>query len=116
MAHVKWGREWRMPTADVFAVLMDNCTWKWGTLNGDLGHKNTSKINGKSIFLPEGDFYMGDALYNTSMSNEAKGYYWSSSLDEENPTFAKYFCFGVDFSMLITRDRYYGRPVRAVCP
>ena len=43
---------WRMPTKEEFQELIDNCKMEWTTLNKVKGMKFTSKINGKSIFLP----------------------------------------------------------------
>ena len=53
VARVKWGKDWRMPTADEQQELVDNCIWSRGRLNGVDGYWVTSKQNGKSIFLPK---------------------------------------------------------------
>ena len=29
VAHVKWGGKWRMPTAEEWEELMEDCTWEW---------------------------------------------------------------------------------------
>lgn len=48
---VKYGGEWRTPTAGEFGELIRNTTKEWTTLNGVKGLKFTG-ANGKSIFLP----------------------------------------------------------------
>ena len=52
VAHVKWGGDWRMPTMQQFKELLANCTSQWTSLNGKIGCKFISKINGSSIFFP----------------------------------------------------------------
>lgn len=59
VAHVQWGGSWRMPTMEEFDELLNKCTWvmepsdieQW-TAETPGGWRITSKINGKSIFLP----------------------------------------------------------------
>ena len=116
VANVNWGKGWRIPTADEFRELMDNTTWTWGKLNGVYGHKLTSDINGKSVFLPASGSYQDDVIFNKVLFNTDNGYYWTSSLDLSNPSNASYYCFGVDFRDIYERERYYGRTIRAVCP
>ena len=75
-AAANWGCNWQMPSLDQINELIDNCDWEWTTLNGVNGSKVTSKINGKSIFLPAA----GSRNY-TSLSNAgSRGNYWSRSL------------------------------------
>ena len=74
VAHVKWGENWCMPTADDIKELYDNCTSEWTTLNGVKGRKFTSKLNGNSIFLPAAGS-RGNSLSSAGNS----GYYWSST-------------------------------------
>ena len=52
VAHVKLGGGWHIPSVADFKELYENCTWEWITINGKKGRRATSKINGKSIFLP----------------------------------------------------------------
>lgn len=59
VAHVKWGGDWRMPTLDQFKELLANCTSKWTSLNGMIGCKFISKINGSTIFFPAIRFLWG---------------------------------------------------------
>ena len=112
-ARANWGGAWRMPTDAEWTELRTNCTWTWtddynGT--GVAGRIVTSNINGNSIFLPAAGYrgydYLDDA------SND--GYYWSSSLNTDDP----YHAWDVNFvSVNVSRDydgRYYGLSVRPV--
>ena len=42
VAHVKWGGTWRMPTSDEISELIENCTWTWASVNGEIGFLITS--------------------------------------------------------------------------
>lgn len=73
IAHVKWGGNWRMPTSEDINELLDNCTFEWGSLDGVKGCKVTSRINGKSFFLPKthqigGAEYWTSTLYSSTSS------------------------------------------------
>jgi len=81
-----WSHSWRTPTQQEFKELKDNCTWKWvdkiNAMNVS-GYIVTSKINGKSIFLPAGACYeYGD--YN--LSSEGQGFYWTSEISAGDVT------------------------------
>ena len=111
-ARANWGGSWRMPTDAEITELINNCTWIWTTQNGKNGYKFTSKKNGNSIFFSAaGD--RGGSLYNYAGSY---GFYWSSSLDTANPNYAYYLDFNSSHAGWYSYDRYYGRPVRPVCP
>ena len=66
----------RLPTKDEFEELLEKCTWKWTTLEGQIGYKVIGK-NGNSIFLPacssKADNFIENAL----------GNYWSSTPQTE---------------------------------
>ena len=114
VARQKWGGSWRMPTLTEFDELIDNCTWTWTALNGVNGYKVTSKISGytgRSIFLPAAGWRYGTGLIGAG----SRGYYWSSSLNTDNPGNARSLYFGSDSR----RTDYYrrdGQSVRPVCP
>ena len=111
-ARVNWGGSWRMPTDAEWTELIYNCTWTWGNQNGVYGSKVTSKTNGNSIFLPAAGYRYYSSLYSAG----SYGDYWSSSLDTGYP----YGAGGVDsYSDYVGMShyyRYYGLPVRPVCP
>ena len=109
-ANVNWGGNWRTPKDTEFNELKENCKWEWTKLNGIIGYKVTSKINGNSIFLPAaGEHYNTSLLYDGEEGN-----YWTSSLS--------YSCSGSYFFRLEpnnkiergTSSRYDGMSVRAV--
>ena len=75
VAHMQWGEPWCMPTWDDFMELLDNCTDVWTTLNGVNGCKFTSKINGRTIFLPAAG---ATTIFERNQTGET-GYYWLST-------------------------------------
>ena len=95
-ARTNWGgdrrylfieRSWRMPTKDECMELINKCSWKMTTQGGHSGYLITSKINGKSIFLPKA----GLQIENIRTSYGISGYYWSST-PSDNET-AYMMCF-----------------------
>ena len=74
----KWGKSWRMPTAEEMKELIKECDWTWiDNINNTStsGYIATSKRNGKSIFLPASKF-----MSSTSEEPlENDGIYWSAS-------------------------------------
>ena len=110
-ARANWGGNWRMPTDVELTELRENCTWTWTTQNGVYGYKVTSKSNGNSIFLPVAGYRDGSSLYGVGSG----GYYWSSSLYADYPSYAyvlNFYSYGVYWNGL---PRYYGFSVRPVC-
>ena len=83
IASASWGRPWRMPSLGEFYELIENCEWE-SVLDSSFrlkigskklrGYKITSKINGRSIFLPAGGWRDGTILKELF----SRGYYWSS--------------------------------------
>ena len=112
VATVKWGGNWRMPTAAEIDELTDNCTWQWTTLNDVNGWRVTGP-NGNSIFLPAAGCRDGQEVYNQG----SNGRYWSSSLSSSHSynAFILYFNNG-NYDRYYSYGRYYGHTVRPVCP
>ena len=81
VANIVWGGKWRMPTYDEFKELSNKCRWKWTSLKGKAGFCVIGK-NGNSIFLPAAGFHAEESIY-----KNGRGYYWTSTLDEnvQNP-------------------------------
>jgi len=139
-ASVNWGGSWRMPTYAEQRELRNNCYWEWtdsynnsgvkGYIvyrvknDSDKGKKNNTSSSSQTptasyslsdthIFLPASGFrgvssFSGVGSY---------GSFWSSSLYTSGSNCAYYFDFdsrGVSWYYFIVR--YYGRPVRPVCP
>ena len=84
VARANWGGSWRLPTAEEFRELIDNCNWTWTTLNGKAGYKVVSKKNGNSIFLPAAGARLGTSLYDSGNI----GRYWSSTPYGDNTDLA----------------------------
>lgn len=112
VAYVKWGGNWRMPTAEEQMELMKNCKWQWVFLNTTYGCKVTGP-NGNSIFLPATGYRIGAS---TLLPGDI-GYYWSSSLyngDYSNGAYDLFFDFSKEYGRA-AYVRYYGNTVRPVC-
>lgn len=111
-ARANWGGSWRMPTKAEQDELHNNCTWKWTTQNGVNGCKVTSKINGKSIFLPAAGYRDGSWLDGAGIN----GQYWSSSLSTDVPFSACDLFFSSEIVDCYQAYGFYGLSVRPVCP
>jgi len=116
VAHVEWGRTWRMATDAEWAELRntDNCTWTWTTLNGVNGYIVQSRKDGytdKSIFLPASGHYNGVNLDDVG----SYGWYWSSSLESDRPIVTCLMFFSSSyFGKGSTAGRCQGLTVRPV--
>ena len=110
-AHKLWGSSWRIPTINDIMELLDNTTNEWiGEYGKKYGVKLTSKINGKSIFLPTTG-YRDEFETNGILTGD----YWSSSLVEEAAPYA----YGMYFAEKETIHhglsyRYNGMAIRPV--
>ena len=110
-ARYNWGGKWRLPTADEFQELVDNCTWTWGKYGGHKGYKVTSKKNGASIFLPAAGCRHGSSLYDAGEASS----YWSSTPYYKGSTQNSYFLrFSSGYHDVGQYYRLYGRSVRPV--
>ena len=101
-----------MPTDAEWTELREQCTWTWTTQNGVNGYKVTSKSNANSIFLPAAGYRGGSSLSGAG----SYGSYWSSSLYTDEPGSAWYVDFGSIYVGSNGGTRFYGFPVRPVCP
>ena len=63
-----------------------------------------------SMFIPAAGFYDGSSLHNAG----SNGYYWSSSLNLDNPYFALYLYFNLGYVDMYSYDRCYGQSIRPV--
>jgi hypothetical protein len=98
-----------MPTKEQFKELVDNCESEVTTINGYLGRRFTSKINGNSIFMPFAGYINGTGLDYRGSSGD----YWSSSLFSQTSGFYLYFDSG-GVSPADSSYRFNGFSVRAV--
>ena len=121
IAYCTWGSQWRMPSKAEWEALAVNCTWKKKTMDGNWGMEFTSKINGKSIFLPGADARYGENLYRNSTSPEnCHGYYWSGDWVATDAQMAYYFYYSLFSTGTVygkaqgNKERFYGMSVRPV--
>lgn len=94
VAHMKWGDLWKIPTSAQMDELQNReyCEWIWTFLNGVKGYIITSKLNGKSMFLPAcGVFYKTKQQH---MNTD--GHYWLSTSETSNTFYADYLIFSSD--------------------
>ena len=114
-AYVAWGGDWRMPTKEEVAELMNtsNCTWTWTTKNGVPGYKVTSRKSGytaNSIFLPANGMKSGSSLSDGGIV----GNYWTSSISASYPYYAISPFFDSSSKNSDNCYRYFGLGVRPV--
>ncbi len=117
-ATANWGSEWCMPTYEQWSELNNssNCTWQWVTMTKADG----TKVNGYKVSSTRNDNYLflpaAGCRYGSSLSSAGSyGYYWSSSLDSDDPLSAYYLVFGSGFHYWGSYyGRYYGQSVRPV--
>lgn len=105
------GTPWRMPSADEFKELCDNCTIVWTTLNGVNGRLFTSNVNGKTLFFPAAGYYRGTS----PNAIGSYGSYWSSTIISASNARN----MGFNSSVINPQDssaRRDGFSIRAVCP
>ena len=119
VAYKLWSGCWRMPTFWEISELCSACTWTWMTKNGVNGYEVTSNVpgyEGRSIFLPAAGYYNGTSKNDVGVI----GGYWSNSLYKSDPRRAFMLEMGQhtdeDIYERDIRYRYYGLPVRPVCP
>ena len=108
-ARAKLGGKWRMPTDAEWTALREQCTWTWTTQNGTNGRLVTAP-NGNSIFLPAAGYGHG----NNFLGVGSDGYYWSSSLNTDDPDRAWNVYFDSGDVGRYYYTRYYGFSVRPV--
>ena len=114
-ATATWGSGWRMPTTEEWKALYDNTTSVWTDNYNSTGVKGRIFTNkndtSKTLFLPATGYRDGTNLNTVNFL----GYYWSSSLDLSNISYAynMYFSAGHMYPQH-TIFRYGGFTVRPV--
>ena len=89
--------------------LRENCTWTWTTVNEVNGYLVTGP-NKNSIFLPAAGYrYLMNFL-----GGNTRGYYTSSTLNTDGPTYAFDLYFGSSNVLRNSIFRSYGLPIRPV--
>ena len=111
-AHVHWGGNWRMPTADELSVLNGNCDWSWTTTNGVNGYvvRGREDYASASIFLPCAGYGVGTSLDHAG----SDGACWSSVLYSGYYYGAWYLYFTSGDHDLRPNGRVGGQSVRPV--
>ncbi len=109
-AAANWGNAWRMPTDAEWAELLEQCTWEWIKYSQDTFGYVVKGKNGNSIFLPAAGYLVDDSRYNAGM----RGNYWSSTLNTDKASYARYIDFQSSKQERTTYGRFYGRSIRAV--
>ena len=109
-ATANWGSDWCMPTQEQFQELYYECTWTWVSLNGNVGYK-VEGTNGNTLFLPAAGYRYGSSLD----CDGSRSYYWSSSLDSDDPGRGLYlFFYSENVDPYSWYDRCSGFSVRPV--
>ncbi len=109
-ARANWGGTWRLPTEAEYDELLENCPWTWTSQNGVNGYKVTSKINGKSIFLPAAGY-----RYRSSHRYAGEyGSYWSSTPYESNTNGYCHLYFFSGSHFVYWDYRFSGQSIRPV--
>ena len=107
------GGNWRMPTSNEFKELFDNTTNVWVTNyngSGINGRKFTGS-NGNSIFFPTSGYADGTVV----KYRDSNGYYWSSSLYQDDSSYGLFLIFNSGgVTPQECDERYFGMAVRGV--
>ena len=109
-AHVNWGGEWRMATADEQKELMDQCTWIWVKVNNIGGYKVVGP-NGNHIFLPAAGYMTDQSSYANVM-----GYQWASTVKSGINAYRMHFGLGEIIEHYSGGARNCGASIRPVIP
>ncbi|MCF0173815.1 MAG: hypothetical protein HUJ95_00595, partial [Bacteroidales bacterium] len=116
------GPEWRTPTIEECAEIVDDtkCDWTWTTkqdsegndINGYLITSKVAGFEGNSIFLPAAGVNLGTGVPFGSSGNFTL--YWSSSLDPTAPRTIPYLYGSATQHICSGEARFRGMPVRPV--
>ena len=101
-AYINWGETWRMPTKEEWQELIDNCTFKYETVN-NVACVRVTGPNGNSILLPRAGHKWNGATYSDGAG------YWTASLYSDSYDAHCFYNKGMN-----GMKRCAGMPVRAV--
>lgn len=114
-ATAQWGINWHTPTEAEAAELFDNCETVPYTYNGVAGIAITSKINGKTIFMPIAGMRTSpnEIMTNVSEGEEARAMLSTASTSE---TQCRVMCManGLPTGYITNTDLWNGMLVRPV--
>lgn len=111
VAHELWGADWRIPSEEQIEELIENTEQEFMTVNCIKGVLFKAS-NGNYIFLPYTGLQDGGHLE----FKDSRGYYWSRTLNKENPNKAHELYFSAPEVFVTNTDRYYGCTIRPVRP
>ena len=100
----------RIPTPAEWQELIRNTTRANDTVNGVVGCRFTSRVNGNSIFIP----YSGYKSNASTSYSGSQAYLWSASLVESSTSSARGASITNLSSDVSGRGRQMGQPIRAV--
>ena len=100
VARAKWGDEWRLPSRDNLAELINNCEWIFIRYKGTYGAKVTGP-NGNSIFLPFPGYKSGSR----HIYEKERAIYW---LDESD-TIVSTVKYGQTLFIIMSGDSFTGQ-------
>ncbi len=109
VATIELGGTWRMPTYNEFYELINKCNWTRTIVNGILGYRVQSKVEGytdKWIFLPSTGIRQLFSYLNLEF-----GLYWSSMRKDTSEASTAY-C--LENNKLVSSYRYSAMPIRPV--
>ena len=123
-ANYHFGSNWRVPTKKEFDELINKCSWKIEKNKGIEGYRVKGK-NGNSIFIPFTGYLETvrqpnnkNGIYTiemtTQITNIQSAYYWTNTLDINNPMNALGAKVNSDIKALTIFPRYYGLYIRPV--
>ena len=96
-ATVRLGHKWHIPTETEVQELLDNCTAKEITLNGQPGFALVSKINNNYIFFINNGYTRGIKMYDTDECN-----CWTADLYPGEVQYATYCKIYIDGDNIVT--------------
>lgn len=108
-ARANLGSPWRMPTESELTELLNNCNSGPYTKNGVGGRMFVSNINGKSIFMPYGGYWLGNKIE----SPTSVGCYFTNKYVDSD--LATRLMFNSSGRYSNNGARVCGYPVRPVC-
>ena len=113
-----WGGSWRMPTAEDWQWLKENCEWvETRNYNGTgVAGFTVTATNGNSIFLPFAGYFSGNSEFGLSEFGSS-GFYWSSTLGDDSAVAGMMFFYsGSDEPSVPNSIRCEGLTIRPVSP
>ena len=109
IAHVQWGKGWRLPTAQEIDELESKCKFTFITSEDGKSGFLVIGPNGNSMFLPLSGIRKGNIITNRNKI----GYYWSGKLGSDIRTAHAFYLYE-NCEIESVFFRYYGFSIRPV--